>query len=65
MGALVNLLITDQRQYRDQQPCNDVVINPCTDENNPNRTMLGAKQKAWFKSALQTSPATWKLWAPR
>ena len=30
MGALVNLLITDQRQYRDQQPCNDVIINPCT-----------------------------------
>ena len=29
MGKLVNLLITDQRQYRDQQPCNDVIINPC------------------------------------
>jgi alkaline phosphatase D len=62
MGALVNLLITDQRQYRDQQPCHDQIINPCADENNPNRSMLGAKQKAWFKSALQTSPATWKLW---
>ena len=56
MGALVDLLITDQRQYRDQQPCGDPVIVPCADENNPNRTMLGAKQKAWFKSALAELP---------
>jgi alkaline phosphatase D len=62
MGALVDLLITDQRQYRDQQPCNDAIIVPCNDEDNPNRTMLGAKQKAWFKSALASSQKTWKLW---
>jgi alkaline phosphatase D len=61
MGALVNLLITDQRQYRDAQPCNDKIITPCPDEDG-DRTMLGAKQKAWFKSSLQSSPATWKLW---
>jgi alkaline phosphatase D len=62
MGALVDLLITDQRQYRDQQPCNDQIIFPCADEDNPNRTMLGAQQKAWFKGALAGSRKTWKLW---
>jgi alkaline phosphatase D len=61
MGALVNLLITDQRQYRDAQPCNDKIIQPCPEEDG-DRSMLGAKQKTWFKSALQSSRATWKIW---
>ena len=61
MGALVDLLITDQRQYRDAQPCNDKIIYPCPDENG-DRTMLGDKQKAWFKSALAELQTTWKIW---
>jgi alkaline phosphatase D len=61
LGGLVDLLITDQRQYRDQQPCNDVIALPCADED-ADRTMLGATQKAWFKSALQGARGTWKLW---
>jgi len=61
LGSLVDLLITDQRQYRDQQPCNDQIIAPCPDEDG-DRTMLGTKQKAWFKSALQGAGGTWKLW---
>ena len=28
----------------------------------PVGTMLGAKQKAWFKATMQASDATWKLW---
>jgi alkaline phosphatase D len=63
IGRLVDLILTDERQYRDQQPCNDVQVTPCADEQNPNRTMLGAKQKAWFKQTLAGSPQTWKLWA--
>jgi alkaline phosphatase D len=63
IGKLVDLILTDERQYRDQQPCNDVQITPCADEQDPNRTMLGAKQKAWFKQTLAGSPQTWKLWA--
>ena len=53
LGGLVDLVLTDERQYRDQQPCNDVTALPCADEDNPNRTMLGATQKAWFKNALE------------
>jgi alkaline phosphatase D len=63
MGSLVDLILTDERQYRDQQPCNDAILAPCADEANPNRTMLGAKQKGWFNQTLAGSPQTWKLWA--
>ena len=29
----------------------------------PPQTILGAKQKAWFKEKLKSSTATWKVWA--
>ncbi len=63
LGSLVDLLLTDERRYRDRQPCNDSIIVPCAEENDPNRTMLGAGQKAWFKKALRKSRQRWKLWA--
>lgn len=28
----------------------------------PPQTILGAEQKAWFKTALESSTATWKIW---
>jgi alkaline phosphatase D len=62
IGSLVDLLVTDERQYRYQQPCNDVILTPCFDEQGE-RTMLGQGQKNWFKGALSSSQQTWKLWA--
>ena len=62
-GKLVDLIITDERQYRNQQPCDDAQLVICPDQQNPNRTMLGIQQKSWFKQTLATSPQTWKLWA--
>src|SRR4051794_26554325 len=62
LGKLVDLLMTDERQYRDQQPCNDGQLTPCPDADSP-RTMLGARQLAWFKSRLVGAPTTWKVWA--
>jgi alkaline phosphatase D len=63
IGGLVELFFTDQRQYRDQQPCNDVQLQGCPDDNTPGRTMLGSAQKTWFKGAVPKSKAAWKLWA--
>ena len=63
LGRMGELFLTDQRQYRDQQPCDDALLVPCPDNSNPSRTMLGAEQKAWFKKAVAKSTATWKLWA--
>ena len=56
IGKLVDLIITDERQYRNQQPCDDAQLVLCPDQQNPNRTMLGVQQKSWFKQTLATSP---------
>ena len=62
LGKQVELLLTDQRRYRDPQPCNDALLTPCPADEAPGRTMLGGFQKAWFKQALASSRANWKLW---
>ena len=62
LGKLVDLLLTDERQYRDRQPCGDGQQIACPDANSP-RTMLGARQLEWFKSRLAGAPTTWKVWA--
>src|SRR5262245_1603561 len=62
LGKLVDILLTDERQYRDRQPCGDGQLIACPDADSP-RTMLGARQLAWFKSRLSGAPTTWKVWA--
>lgn len=62
LGGLAELFLTDQRQYRDLQPCDDKLLAACADSDNPARTMLGAEQKKWFKKAVPASDARWKLW---
>ena len=62
LGKLVDILMTDERQYRDRQPCNDEQLAACADADAP-RTMLGARQLEWFKSRLVGAPTTWKVWA--
>jgi alkaline phosphatase D len=62
LGKLVDILVTDERQYRDRQPCNDAQLTPCADGDAP-RTMLGARQLEWFKSRLVGAPTTWRVWA--
>jgi alkaline phosphatase D len=61
LGKLVDLMLTDERQYRDRQPCNDAQLQGCADADAP-RTMLGAKQLNWLLQNLRLSPSTWKLW---
>jgi len=62
LGANGELLLLDERQYRDPQPCGDEVGRPCSDsERNAPRTLLGAEQKRWLQDRLRDSPAAWKL----
>ena len=65
LGHTAELLLLDQRQYRDEQPCGDTIppTPPCTDaeRNDPERTYLGKEQMAWLKRRLESSKATWKL----
>jgi alkaline phosphatase D len=60
------LFLLDTRQFRDDQPCNpsdSFLSQPCppTTTDDPARTLMGAKQKAWLKSELRRSRARWKL----
>ena len=65
LGRSAELFLLDERQYRDDQPCGDELppVPPCPAEerNDPSRTLLGARQKAWVKRGLAESKATWKL----
>src|SRR4051795_12168645 len=63
LGKMAELFLTDERQYRDQQPCNDAQVTDCPDDMAPGRTFLGGPQKAWLKSALPKSKARWSLLA--
>ena len=63
LGNMAELFLTDERQYRDPQPCNDVQVVACPDDLQPGRTFLGATQKSWLKGALPKSKAKWPLLA--
>ena len=61
LGANAELFLLDQRQYRDDQPCNDTFVVPCPEAETEPRKYLGDAQKAWFKDGLERSQAAWKL----
>src|SRR3954469_16350827 len=61
-GSTVELFIMDQRTYRDNQPCDDAVVAPCADYDQP-RDFLGRAQMNWVKDTLASSKAKWKVMA--
>ncbi|HQZ44656.1 MAG TPA: alkaline phosphatase D family protein [Usitatibacteraceae bacterium] len=67
-GALANLFVLDDRQYRDPQACpkssrgGGNVVGPwCTQRSEEGRTMLGARQERWLDQGLANSKARWNL----
>ncbi|MFC5745884.1 alkaline phosphatase D family protein [Actinomadura rugatobispora] len=66
-GGLMDLVLTDERTYRSKPPCGlgllDMYATPgCPERLSPERTMLGAEQRAWFTDQITSSTATWKVW---
>jgi alkaline phosphatase D len=66
-GTLADLVMTDERLYRDAPPCGLGILQRyfttgCENMNNPTRTMLGYTQRAWFLDRMQSSTAKWKIW---
>jgi len=61
-GRTVDLVIMDQRRYRANQPCNDAVVAPCADWDQP-RNFLGQTQVKYVQTQLQRSKAAWKVMA--
>ena len=67
-GHNVDLLVLDERQYRDAQPCGDPLVGNldpsspqyCSNLNDP-RTMLGARQGGFLNRRLASSRARWKV----
>ena len=68
-GTLADLIVTDERLYRDGPPCGSDQYGEryfslgCTEMHDDSRTMLGLAQRQWFLDQLTGSTATWKLWA--
>jgi alkaline phosphatase D len=66
-GTLADLVMTDERLYRDSPPCGLGILQRyftpgCPNMNNPARSMLGSTQRAWFLERMQSSSAKWKIW---
>lgn len=61
-GKNVEVFVMDQRQYRNNQPCDDKVAPACAGWDQP-RDFLGRTQMTWLKSRLSASKANWKIMA--
>ncbi len=61
-GKTVDLIVMDQRQYRKNQPCDDAVVVPCADFDQP-RDFLGQTQMKYIQNQLKSSKASWKVLA--
>lgn len=74
-GNLLELVMTDERLYRNGPPCDNLkaqqqhyltakrYITPdCPSRSNPNRTMLGSRQREWFINQICKSSCIWKIW---
>ena len=65
LGRHAELLLLDQRKYRDDQPCwtsaRQCRLARRRALNDPSRTFLGRRQKRWLKRRLRASDATWKV----
>jgi alkaline phosphatase D len=59
-GRTMDLIMLDQRQYRDDQPCGDATVPPCPELPQP-RALLGRRQMAWAKRRLESSRAAWRV----
>ncbi|AMO21695.1 alkaline phosphatase D family protein [Ramlibacter solisilvae] len=68
-GRLANLLLLDDRQYRDPQACTSGgksgsgLVDPaaCPAWNDPARSLLGGAQEKWLEESLARGAATWTV----
>jgi alkaline phosphatase D len=68
-GRLANIVMLDNRQYRDARACGragkagSALVNPaaCPAWDDPSRTLLGAAQERWFDGAMAQSAQGWTV----
>ncbi len=74
-GILLELVLTDERLYRNGPPCDDLeaqqqryltekryIVPDCQGRNDTTRTMLGLEQRQWFLNQITQSSRIWKIW---
>jgi alkaline phosphatase D len=65
VADLARVYVLDQRQFADEPPCRDggaiADFGDCEDRTDPDRTMLGADQEAWFADASSAGGVTWNV----
>jgi alkaline phosphatase D len=69
VGSLANIVMLDDRQYRNQQVCTrggrngSGTLDPqaCAAWEDPKRTLLGPDQERWLDAALATQGAVWNI----
>ena len=66
-GRMVDLLLTDGRQYRSHHVClsgrSASPLADCADRFAPGRSLFGAAQEAWLARELAAPPARWTVLA--
>jgi alkaline phosphatase D len=62
-GDLAQLWLLDTRQYREDQPCNDIPGPGCDGWDVYDGALLGDEQETWLKDGLRDSAAIWKILA--
>ena len=65
-GDLINMLVVDGRQYRDDQACGDAVFQTtpaCDEASLPTRTMLGVEQEMWVSNNINDPTKVWNVLA--
>jgi alkaline phosphatase D len=63
-GQLLQILVLDGRQYRNNQACGTEDLGPdCAERRDPGRTMLGPMQMEWLQRELAADRCTWSLLA--
>jgi alkaline phosphatase D len=65
-GDLLDLMLLDDRQYRDPQSCGTDSRTSrramdCTERISPSRSLLGEAQEAWLDESLAASRARWTV----
>jgi alkaline phosphatase D len=63
MGDLCDVIVGDTRQFRSDQPCNDVFRSSCPGMTDPAQTLPGLPQEAWIVDRFKHSRSRWNLLA--
>jgi alkaline phosphatase D len=67
LGRACEIFLMDLHQYADPAPCpripteGPIPLLPCGQRHDPDRTLLGGRQRQWLEAGLGGSRATWKL----